>query len=270
MEYEIKPSEKLRLGFNELVKYRELLYFFVWRDLKVKYKQTFLGVLWVVLQPLVLMAVFTIFLGDKLKSDLGKVDYPIFILSGFLCWNIFSSAINNAGNSMVANAGIIKKIYFPRLIIPVSSVLGSFVDFFIGLFFYVGALLFFKPELEALKLLFVPVSLILVFFAALGLGTLISALSVKYRDFRYLLPFFVQALLFVSPVLWTQNKHSETIQIIFSFNPMYAPLELFRAHLSGYEINLTLILISLSSNLMLFFCGIFIFRKTERYFADLA
>jgi lipopolysaccharide transport system permease protein len=269
IEFEIKPVSKFSIGLKELWEHRELLYFFTWRDIKVKYKQTVLGVLWVVLQPLILMVVFTVFLGSKMKQDLGQVDYSLFVLSGFLCWNIFSSAINNAGNSMVSNASIIKKIYFPRLIIPVASVLSAFVDFIVGIIFYAIALIYYRPAIDFTNLIFMPISLILVFFAALGSGTMISALSVKYRDFRYILPFFVQALLFVSPVLWTQNKNSQLVQTIFAFNPMYAPLELFRSHLQGYETNQKLILVSLFSNVLLLIIGVFVFRKTERYFADL-
>jgi lipopolysaccharide transport system permease protein len=271
MEYEIKRKENFSFGLDELWEYRELLYFFVWRDLKVKYKQTALGVLWAVFQPLILMLIFTVLLGSKFSAHLPPgVPYSLFVLSGFLCWNIFSSAINGAGNSMVANAGIIKKVYFPRLIIPVSSIFGAFADFAFGIIFYACALFYYHPALNPLNFLLIPVSLALVFCAAFGSGTLISALNVKYRDFRYLLPFFVQALLFVSPVFILQSGHPKWLQIIFACNPMYAPLEIFRTHLSGYTPDIQLMMISISSNIILLFTGLLVFRKTESYFADLA
>jgi lipopolysaccharide transport system permease protein len=270
VEYEIKPVSKFSFGLRELWEQRELLYFFTWRDLKVKYKQTALGVLWVIFQPLILMLIFSFLFSKKFSQDLGVVPLPVFVLSGFLCWNIFSSAINGAGTSMVANAGIIKKIYFPRLIIPVSSVLGAFVDFFVGIFFYLFLLIFFHPAVNLLAFSMIPVSLILVFCAAMGSGTLISALNVKYRDFRYLMPFMVQALMFLSPVFIPAQKGNGPVDYIFALNPMYAPLELFRTHLKGYEVNDHLIYISIAVNLILLVTGVYVFRKTENYFADLA
>src|SRR3954467_10181613 len=151
MEYEIKPKEKLSLGLGELWQYRELFYFFTWRDIKVKYKQTVLGFLWAVLQPFAMMIIFSAFFGRVLKDPSDQTPYPIFVYSGILLWNIFASGLSGAGNSMVTNAGIIKKIYFPRLIIPISSVLVSLFDFIMAFVVFVGMLIYYKTSLNILS-----------------------------------------------------------------------------------------------------------------------
>lgn len=269
MEYEIKPPSKFSFGFFELWEHRELLYFYTWRDIKVKYKQTALGVLWVLLQPLVFMFLFTFLLNSKFSADLPDgLPYPVFVLTGLLCWNTFASAVNNAGNSMVTNAPIIKKIYFPRLIIPIASIAGAFIDLAVGCILYVVALLYYKPVIHPALLMLVPVAVFLIFISSFGIGLFIAALNIKYRDFRYLLPFFVQTLMFVSPVLYPFTSFNTSSKLLFSINPMYAPLELFRLHLTGGAPELLPILISITSSTIFLTIGIFVFRKTERYFAD--
>lgn len=270
IEYEIKPSQKFTWGIKELWGYKELIYFFIWRDVKIKYKQTLLGVLWVVLQPLLLLCVFSLVLGSRLKSSIGNIEYPVFFMSGILIWNFFSTGVTSAGNSIVSNSSIIKKIYFPRLIIPVSSVLGSFIDFIIGLTLYFSILVFTNPEINYFNLIYLPVSCILIISASFGIGVTVCSLTIKYRDFRYLMPFIVQFMMFVSPVIYTLKFDSNFLNYLISVNPIYAPIELFRAHLNGYEINHSLITISVVSNLFICVFGLIIFRKTERYFADLA
>jgi lipopolysaccharide transport system permease protein len=220
MEYEIKPHNKFSFGLKELWHYRELFYMFTWRDVKVKYKQTFLGVAWAMFQPIIMTLLFTMSFGNIIseKSNLD-IPYPVFALSGFIIWNIFSSGLSSSGNSMVNNASIIKKIYFPRLIIPFSSVL----------------------------------------------------VSLKYRDFRYILPFFIQALLFATPVIYPVKISGNALfQFILQLNPMYAPISLFRHSFIDAPIDMNGILISLMTGIILFFAGIYYFKKTEAYFADLA
>lgn len=270
VEYEIKPVSKFSFGFKELWQHRELLYFFIWRDLKVKYKQTVLGVAWVIFQPLILTLVFTFALGSRFESSLPGINYPLFVLSGFITWNIFSGALTNAGNSMVTNANIIKKIYFPRMIIPVSAVAGAFFDFAIAILIYIGAFLYFGASLDPAQLIFIPLTLLLIFTAAFGTGSMIAALNVKYRDFRYILPFMVQAMMFVSPVFYPLCGTCGWASYLFAVNPMYAPIELFRTHVEGYEIHSELVMISIGVNFALLILGVYIFRKTEYYFADLA
>lgn len=272
MEFEIKPQNKFSLGLKELWDYRELFYFFTWRDVKVKYKQTVLGFLWAILQPIFMTVVFTLFLGESItqKTNLS-IPYPVFALSGMLLWGIFSNGMSSAANSMVVNANIIKKIYFPRLIIPISSILVALVDFFIALIVFVIVLFFYKIEINYSSILFLPLSILITCLSAMGVGTLLAALNIKYRDVRYIIPFFVQGLLFLTPVLYPANiSSSPTVQFILKLNPMSGALELMRSMFLGYSINTNTVLISLASSIFLFMIGIVYFRKTESYFADLA
>ena len=272
MEYEIKPKEKVSLGFRELWQYRELFYFFTLRDIKVKYKQTVLGFAWAILQPFLMMVIFSLFFGQALNIPSENLPYPIFVFSGLLLWNIFSSGITAAGNSMVSNANIIKKIYFPRLIIPISSVLVSLFDFLMAAFVFIGMLLFYEISIQPFKIIiFIPFSILVTCISTFGLGTLLAALNIKYRDFRYIIPFLVQALLFITPVIYPVSILThEWLKYIIAFNPMYAAITLFRSGFIDTPIQLNLLLISLCSAMILFFAGLYYFRRTEAYFADLA
>ncbi len=272
MEYEIKPKEKLNLGINELWHYRELFYFFTWRDIKVKYKQTFLGFAWAVLQPLFMMVIFSLFFGRALKVPSDDLPYPIFVFSGLILWNIFATGISAAGNSMVTNANIIKKIYFPRLIIPISSVLVSLFDFMMSVLIFIGMLIYYQIPIHILNLLLFPLlGIIVTCISTFGLGTLLAALNIKYRDFRYVIPFMIQALMFITPVIYPVSiLTNEYLKYIFALNPMYAAVVLFRSGFINVPLQLNLLLISLISGILFLFVGLFYFRKTEAYFADLA
>ncbi|MES2761319.1 MAG: ABC transporter permease [Bacteroidota bacterium] len=272
MEFEIKPRGKVNIGLNELWEYRELFYFFTWRDIKVKYKQTALGVLWAIFQPAIMTALFTLGFGKLLSANSElTMPYPVFALSGFLMWNIFSSGLSNAGNSMVNNSNIIKKIYFPRLIIPISSILVSVVDFSMAFLVFIPVLLYYDCWLNAWAFMYIPLSVLLAAMATFGLGTFLAAINIKYRDFRYILPFFIQALLFATPVIYpikiTDNR---IFQWVMQLNPMNAPIELFRASIGNNVVNYQTVVISLLVSFFLFIVGVVYFRKTESYFADLA
>lgn len=272
MEIEIKPKEKMSIGFKELWEYRELFYFFTLRDIKVKYKQTVLGFLWAVLQPLFMTAVFTLFISDSIvqKTQL-PIPYPVFAYSGMLLWGVFSGGMSNAANSMVNNSNIIKKIYFPRLIIPVSAILVALVDFFIAFVIFIILIFFYKVELNYVILLLLPLSVLITALSATGCGILLAALNIKYRDVRYIIPFLVQGLLFLTPVLYPINiSNNVSAQFILKLNPISGALELMRGLFTGYVINYETVFISLGSSLILFVVGILYFRKTESYFADLA
>ena len=271
MEYEIKPKLKFNLGLKELWLYRELFYFFTWRDIKVKYKQTVLGFLWAFLQPLFLTIIFSTFLGETIsqKTDLS-IPYPVFALSGMMLWGIFSGGLTNAANSMVANAGIIKKIYFPRLIIPISSILVALVDFFIASIVFLIVLIFYKVQINYSAILLLPLSIMITCLSSIGIGTLLAALNIKYRDVRHAIPFLTQGLLFLTPVLYPTNMSpNHTVQFILKLNPMSGALELMRGIFTNYSIDSTTVLYSLFSSIILFVTGMFYFRKTEGYFADL-
>lgn len=272
MEYEITPKGKVNLGLSELWQYRELFYFFTWRDIKVKYKQTILGFAWAILQPLFFALIFTVFLGELISNKVNlKMPYPVFVLSGMILWNVFSTGLSSAANSMVSNSNIIKKIYFPRLIIPLSSVLVSLFDFLMAFLVLIPFLLFYNISLHWEAIFYIPLSLIITVISCVGLGSFLSALNLKYRDFRYVIPFLIQALLFITPVIYPSNLTDNTlIKWIVLVNPMTAAIEFFRASFTGeFIVNLKLVISSLSG-LVFLIVGIYYFRKTEYYFADIA
>lgn len=272
MEFEIKPKSNFSIGLKELWEYRELFFFFTWRDIKVKYKQTILGFLWAIIQPLIMAALFTFCLGNVItKNTPVDMPYVLFALSGICIWNVFSSGLSNAAQSMISNANIIKKIYFPRLIIPISAILVSLFDFFMTLLVFIPVLFYYHTGLQLRALAYIPFSLLLTCMATFGMGTLLAALNVKYRDFRYVIPFFIQALLFATPVIYPiRVTDNIVLQYILKLNPMTAPVELFRASFSNSSPELSSLALSTCFSFLLFLTGLIYFRKTETYFADLA
>lgn len=272
MEFEIKPENKLSLGLKELWEYRELFYFFTLRDIKVKYKQAVLGFLWAVLQPLIMALLLSFFLGRAI-SNYTQLDLPydIFAFSGLVIWGVFASGLNNAGNSMVSNANIIKKIYFPRLIIPLSSILVGLFDFLMAFSVFIVYCLVKHVYFSASAFIYFPLALILACIATFGAGCLLASLNVKYRDFRYIIPFLIQLLLFVTPVIYPPVIVSNVFfKGLMALNPMTAPLDFFRASFAGGSLHYTADIISILSSFTLLLIGVLYFRKTEAYFADLA
>jgi len=278
IEYSIKPNKDIRLGLQELWSYRELFYFFSWRDIKVKYKQTLLGFLWAILQPLLMMMIFVVFFSRFLNVPTDGIPAPIFYFSGLLLWNLFSSGLSNSANSMVDNANIIKKVYFPRLVIPLSSLLVSGFDFLMGLIVFLGILAYYYfsyPDLSfsfSAFLLYYPLGFLLAMLSACGLGTFLASLNVKYRDFRYVIPFLIQFLLFVSPVIYPVSifKDYPILEKLSAINPLTGALILGRAGFTEVQPNWSLVGISFLSAIFLTIIGLYYFRKTESYFADLA
>jgi len=270
IEYKIESNANL-FHWAELWRYRELFYFFTWRDVKIKYKQTVLGFLWAILQPLMMMVIFTFFFGKALKIPSQNLPYPIYVFSGLLVWNMFSTGLTNASNSMVNNAGIIKKIYFPRLIIPVSSILVALFDFFMAFVLFVGLLLFYQQSVSWQAIFIWPAAIALTVVATLGLGSWLAALNVKYRDFRYVIPFLVQVLFFLTPIIYPISLLNYPIlKYVLVCSPMYAAVELFRFPLTNIFPDLTFFSISLVSGIVFLFVGIFYFKRTEDFFSDFA
>jgi lipopolysaccharide transport system permease protein len=271
-EQEIRPGHRLNLSIKELIEYKELFFFFTWRDIKIKYKQTALGFFWAIIQPVLMMIVFTVFFGKMLSVPSDGIPYPIFVFSGLMLWNVFSSGLTNSGNSMVTNANIIKKIYFPRIIIPLSAILVSLFDFIMTFMAFIGLLIFYNYKIDLLKILiYLPVSIIITIIATLGPGTLLSALNVKYRDFRYIIPFLIQFLLFVTPVIYPLSMiKEEWMKYALALNPMAAAINIGRAALTQLPLDYVTIGISFSSGILLLIIGFIVFKKTEAYFADLA
>ena len=271
IESTIKPPTGISLNFKELWQYRELFYFFTWRDIKVKYKQTFLGVAWVLLQPLAMMLLFTFIFSKTLKLDFSlNIPYPVFVLSGIIIWNLFNGSVSHAGESMIQNAAIIKKIYFPRLIIPCSAILGNLFDFAIAVIIFIVISFIYRP-LQWSAVFYFPAAVLLCLLAAFGAGSFLSALNVKFRDFRYALPFLLQLLFFASQIIYPFNYfQKKEWKYLLALNPVNGVIELFRVPLTGRPPDTTIVLISVVTSLLLCLIGVFYFRKTESYFADIA
>jgi lipopolysaccharide transport system permease protein len=220
---------------------------------------------------LLMMLIFTLFFGRALQIPSQNLPYPVYVFSGLLIWNIFSTGLTNASNSMVANAHIIKKIYFPRLIVPVSAILVAVFDFLIACIIFVPILIYFQQPVSWMAIVYWPLAILLSMVATLGLGSWLAALNVKYRDFRYVIPFLVQVLFFLTPVIYPLSLLQYPIlQYMLAASPMYAAIELFRLPLTQTSPDVTFMTISLLSGVVLLLIGILYFKRTEDYFADFA
>ncbi len=270
-EIRIEPVNRYKIDLQELWQYRELFYFFAWRDIKVKYKQTFLGVLWVVLQPVLLMTIFTL-LFSRMLGVSSTMPYPLFALSGIVLWTFFSTAVTNSGNSMIQNAPIIKKIYFPRLIIPITAIVTSGIDMIIGILLFVVFIFFYPVDVNILVMLICwPLAALLALFGTIGLGCWLSALTVKYRDFRFVVPFLIQIGFFLTPVVYQISfEKFEWVPYLLAANPIYGAIMLLRAPFLSGSLDVTMLSISAVSALLLAWIGITYFKKTELFFADIA
>jgi lipopolysaccharide transport system permease protein len=266
----IEPVRVERLYWRDLWRYRELFYFLAWRDILVRYKQTVVGVAWSVIRPFLTMIILTVVFGKLAKMPSGGVPYPILVFCGMLPWQFFATALSESGNSLVGNANLISKVYFPRLIVPASSVITSFVDFLISGALLVGLMIWYQ-YLPGLEVLLLPLFAGIAFAAAFGAGLWISALMVRYRDFRFIMPFMVQFGLYISPVGFSSSIVPEKWRFLYSLNPMVGVIDGFRwAILLGGEHALYWpgFLLSLGVVGALVWTGIWYFRKTEKTFAD--
>jgi lipopolysaccharide transport system permease protein len=265
----IKPSRGWSaLNLGELWRYRELLYFLTWRDIKVKYKQTLLGSAWAILQPLFTMVVFTIFFGKMAQIPSDGAPYPIFSYAGLLPWTYFATAVSFSSNSLVGSAHLVTKVYFPRLLVPTSATLAGLVDYVIALSVLVimMGVYRFAPGIE---IVLVPLLLMLCFFTATGVGLWLSALNVKYRDIRYVVPFLLQFWLFVTPVIYPISFLPEQYRWLMALNPMAGVIEAHRVAVLGHKaIDWFSLGISSSVLIILLVTGAFYFRRMERSFAD--
>lgn len=268
-EHVIEPSGPAFFDGSEIWRYRELFYFFTWRDITIKYKQAVLGFLWVVLQPLLQMMITTLIFGFALKVPSSGLPYPVFVLSGLLMWNAFSSGLTAAAASMISNAPIIKKIYFPKLIIPVSSVLVALFDFAMAFILFLVVLIYYGQNVSMHAFWCWPLAVVLVTLATLGPGSLIAALNVKYRDFRYVVPFVLQLLFFLAPVMYPISLLDYPwMQYVIALSPVFAAIEMFRYPLAASAIDLTLFSISLASGFFFLAFGLSYFKRSEYAFAD--
>ncbi|HEY7910848.1 MAG TPA: ABC transporter permease [Blastocatellia bacterium] len=265
----IKPSKGwVSLKLAELWKYRELLYFLIWRDIKVRYKQTALGAAWAVIQPFLTMVVFSLFFGKLAKVPSDGIPYPVFSFAALVPWTFFSNGLIQSANSLVGSANLIKKIYFPRLSIPIATVLSGIVDFLLAFMVLLGMMLFYGIT-PTLKIFYLPLFLLLALITALGVGLWLSAINVQFRDVRYVLPFLTQFWLFATPIAYSSSLLSEPWRTIYGINPMVGVVEGFRwALLNTNTAPGPTIAISSLTALIILITGAFYFRRMERTFAD--
>lgn len=270
MEIVIKPIKGFfNIDLKELWRFRELFYFLAWRDIKVRYKQTSIGIVWAVLQPFLTMIIFSVIFGRVAGISSGKIPYPIFVYSGLLFWNYFSNSLSTASNSLVAEQNIIQKVYFPKIIIPLASTLVFLLDFFFASIILIGLMVYyhFFPSLIGV-LLFIP-SLIVTFLSFSGLSLIFSSINVKYRDVRYALPFFIQLLVFLTPVIYPASILGRHKWLLY-LNPMSGVIETMRVGLLGVgTINWLVFGFSALLSILLFLLGLLYFKKSESFFADI-
>ena len=271
----IEPGRAEKNYWTDLLRFKELFYILTWRDLKVRYKQTVLGVAWSVIRPLLTMIIFTVVFEKAagLKADDPSVPYALFVMAGILPWQFFSNALGEASNSLIGNANLISKVYFPRLIIPASAVITSMVDFLITFVLLLVMFVFFQYT-PSVRILFLPFFVLLAFFCAFGIGLYITALNVKYRDFRYIIPFVIQFGLYITPVGFSTqvllSKLPPFFQSVYMLNPMVGVIDGFRwCFFENTPLSINTLLYSIGMTTLFMYIGVRTFRKMERHFADL-
>jgi lipopolysaccharide transport system permease protein len=259
----------LPVDFRELWHYRELLFFLVWRDVKVRYKQTVLGAAWAIIQPVFSMVIFSIIFGAFAKIPSDGVPYPIFVLAALLPWTFFTNAVSGAGTSLVSQANLLTKIYFPRLYIPTAAIGVCGVDFLLSFLVYIGIMLWYM-RLPGPSILLLPLLLALMFLASAGVGFLLASVTIVYRDFRHVVPFMLQAWMYASPVVYPISMLPEKYRLLAAANPMVGIIEGFRAVLLNQPMNWPLLGVSGGVAVAVFLLGLYNFRRSERFFADVA
>ncbi|MEH1929799.1 ABC transporter permease [Nostoc sp.] len=258
-----------RQYWKDIWRYRELFYFLAWRDILVRYKQTAIGIAWALIRPFLTMVVFTIVFGQLAKLPSQGVPYPILVFSAMLPWQFFANSLSECSNSLIGNANLISKVYFPRLIVPTSAVVVSFVDFLISGMILLGLMAWYN-FVPSWRILTLPLFIVIAFAASMGAGLWFASLNVKYRDFRYIVPFIVQFGLYISPVGFSSSVVPEKWRLLYSLNPIVGVIDGFRWAILGGESKLYFsgFLLSLGLVILLFISGIWYFRKVERTFAD--
>jgi lipopolysaccharide transport system permease protein len=265
----IESGKTEGLYWKDIYQYRELFYFMAWRDILVRYKQTILGVVWSLLKPVFSMVIFTVIFGKLAKFPSGSVPYPLLVFTAILPWQFFANSLGGCSNSLISNANLISKIYFPRLIIPTSAIIVSLVDFLISSFVFVLLMAWYK-FIPGWQIVFLPLFLLLALVASLGIGLWLASLNVKYRDFQQIVPFIIQFGIYISPVGFSSNIVPEKWRLLYSLNPMVGVIDGFRWAILGDKIDLYVpgFIISILLILIIFIFGLFYFRKFERTFAD--
>ena len=265
----LEPSRGwVTLNLRKLWQYRELLYFLSWRDIKVRYKQTLLGAAWAIMQPVLTMLLFSVFFGKLAKMPSDGIPYPLFAYTALVPWTLFANALTQSSNSLVQNANLLKKVYFPRLVMPISSVISGVVDFLCALI-ALAAMMLFYGVLPTSNMIWLPFLLILAFGTALGVGLWLSAINVQFRDVRHAMPFLTQFWLFATPIAYPSSLLSEPWRTLYGINPMVGVVEGFRWALLGTETAPgPMLLVSALAALTVLVTGAFYFRRMEKTFAD--
>lgn len=265
----IEPRHQLSsINLKELWQFRELLYFLTWRDIKIRYKQTALGASWAILQPFLSMVVFSLFFGRLAGMPSDDIPYPIWSYAGLLPWNYFSTALTMSSNSVVTNSNLITKVYFPRLYIPFSNVLSGILDFAIAFIVLLGMMIYYKFT-PTIATLYLPLFLLLALITALGSSLWLSALNVKYRDVRYIVPFVVQFWMFATPVVYPSSLLEEPWRTLYGINPMVGVIEGFRWALLGSKAPGPMLIVSTLVAIIILVSGLYYFRQMEKTFADI-
>ncbi|HEY0429086.1 MAG TPA: ABC transporter permease [Pyrinomonadaceae bacterium] len=265
----IKPSDAwLHLDLKDLWAYRELLYFLTWRDVKIRYKQTAIGVLWAVLQPVLTTAIFTVLFSNFAQFQTREIPYPLFALSGLMIWLFVHTSITMASGSFVSNTNLVTKVYFPRLIVPLAATFAALIDLLFSFAILVILMIWYGVNLSW-QIALAPVFLVLAIVQTAAFGALFSALNVRFRDVKFALPFALQVWMLASPIFYPSNILSEKWRLIFAINPLTGILEGFRAALFGTRFDWTVIAISSASVLILLLFSLFVFKRMEDDFADL-
>ncbi len=264
----IEPTKGwVPVDLRELWEYRVSLYFFTWRDIKVRYKQSILGFAWAIIQPFFAMIIFTLFFGKLAGIPSDGIPYPIFAYAALLPWTLFSESINRSTTTMVTNSNIIKKVYFPRIALPISSVLSPLVDFTIAFSILILMMVYYGIA-PTLNVIWLPAFLLLAVVTSLGIGLWMSALNAMYRDFQYVVPFFIQLGMFASPVVYPASMVPQSYQLVYGLNPMTGVIEGFRWAMLGTNAPSGLILVSTVISLIILVSGAFFFRRMQRTFSD--
>lgn len=259
----------IAVDWRELVSYHELLFFLIWRDMSARYKQTVLGPLWAILQPLMMMMIFTFVFG-RLKLEMpGGLPYQVFVFAGLIPWSLFSQGFTQSALSLVNQQHLLTKVYFPRLFVPTAAAAVFVIDLLISLGIY-AIILTYYGIWPAWTVVFIPLLIVLTYIGTLSLGLIVSALTVFYRDFRHLVPFMVQILLYTSPVIIPTDSFSQRFRWVFALNPMFGTIDAFRSAILGTPCDFTSLAISTASAATMFWFGVYYFSRTERKFADFA
>lgn len=266
----VEPGRSEKNYWIDIWRFKELFYFLAWRDILVRYKQTVIGLAWSIVRPFLTMVVFTVIFGRLAKFPSGDIPYPILVYAAMLPWQFFSTSFSDASNSLLTNSNMLTKIYFPRLIIPASSIIVNLVDFMISFIILIGLMIWFHFS-PSWTMIYLPVFLILSILTAMGAGLYVAALNVKYRDFKYIVPFVVQFGMYVSPVGFTSDVIPEKYRLLYSINPMVGVIDGFRWAICGGKslIYLPGMLLSIGLIFLFLVYGIWYFRKTEKTFADI-